>query len=114
MILSGIAAHLAAAVVLSVTFLPTAPAAAQAPPPSNRPGGPGRGGPQVNSPEVSPERKVTFRIQAPKASDVTVRGDWMTGPAEKLAKDDNGVWSVTLGPLTPDYYSYAFNVDGVK
>ena len=75
---------------------------------------PRQGGPQVNSPEVSPERKVTFRIQAPKASEVTVRGDWMTGPAEKLTKDDNGVWSVNLGPLTPDFYSYAFSVDGVK
>ena len=108
---SGIGARLAAAVVLCVTFLPAAPAAAQAP--AAPPGGQRRGGPQVTSPEVSPDRKVTFRIQAPKASEVTVRGDWMTGPAEKLTKDDNGVWSVTLGPLTPDFYSYAFNVDGV-
>ena len=81
--------------------------AAQAPP--ARPGGPA-----VVSPEVAEDRKVTFRIQAPKASEVTVRGDWMTGPAEKLAKDDNGLWSVTVGPLAPDFYSYAFSIDGVK
>src|SRR5205085_1645618 len=31
-----------------------------------------------------------------------------------LIKDDKGVWSVTVGPLTPDLYSYAFTVDGVK
>ena len=24
------------------------------------------------------------------------------------------MWSVTVGPLVPDFYSYAFNVDGVK
>jgi len=70
--------------------------------------------PRVVSPQVHPDKKVTFRIRAPKASEVTVRGDWMTGPAEKLAKDDQGVWSVTVGPLAPDFYSYAFTVDGVR
>ena len=70
--------------------------------------------PRLVSPEVHPDKKVTFRIRAPKAGEVTLRGDWMTGPAEKLAKDDNGVWSVTVGPLTPDFYSYAFAVDGVR
>ncbi len=63
------------------------------------------------SPEVSADHKVTFRIQAPKATAVTVQGDW---GSEKLVKDDNGLWSVTVGPLTPDYYSYTFTVDGVK
>jgi enterochelin esterase family protein len=70
--------------------------------------------PPLVSPEVHPDKKVTFRISAPKAAEVTVRGDWMTGAPEKLTKDDKGVWSVTLGPLTPDYYSYAFTVDGVR
>src|SRR5207249_7699023 len=64
--------------------------------------------PPVVSPEVHPDKKVTFRIRAPKAGEVTVRGDWMTGAPEKLDKDDKGVWSVTVGPLTPDFYSYAF------
>src|SRR5262245_42265933 len=64
------------------------------------------------SPEIQTDRKVTFRISAPKATTVTVRGDWMTGPAAKLTRDDNGVWSVTVGPLTPDFYCYAFTVDG--
>jgi hypothetical protein len=27
--------------------------------------------------------------------------------------DANGVWSVTLGPLEPEIYSYGFNVDGM-
>ena len=29
------------------------------------------------STDVAPDRKVTFRIYAPKASEVGVRGDWM-------------------------------------
>jgi enterochelin esterase-like enzyme len=70
--------------------------------------------PRVVSPEIHPDRKVTFRINAPKATEVTVRGDWMTGPAEKLAKDEKGTWSLTVGPLPPDFYSYAFTVDGVR
>jgi enterochelin esterase family protein len=35
-------------------------------------------------------------------------------PLGKLTKDDLGVWSITVGPLPPDLYSYAFNVDGVR
>jgi enterochelin esterase family protein len=66
------------------------------------------------SPEVHPDKKVTLRIYAPKASEVTLRGDWMTGQPAKLEKDDKGVWSTTVGPLTPDFYSYAFTMDGVR
>jgi enterochelin esterase family protein len=58
---------------------------------------------------------VTFRIYAPKAAEVALRGDWMEGPGTvKLEKDDKGVWSATVGPLTPDFYSYSFIVDGVR
>jgi enterochelin esterase family protein len=66
------------------------------------------------SPEVLPDHRVTFRIYAPKASAVTVGGDWATSGPAKLEKDDKGVWSATAGPLVPDFYSYSFNVDGVK
>jgi len=71
------------------------------------------------SPEVLSDNRITFRIYAPKATEVAVRGDWMETPAalmngEKLAKDDIGVWSITLGPLKPDVYRYSFLVDGVK
>ncbi len=41
-----------------------------------------------------------------------MRGMLING--EKLAKDDEGVWSITVGPLTPDVYRYSFSVDGVK
>lgn len=89
-----------------MVFAPPAPA--QAPPAAGR-------RQQVTSPEILPDRKVTFRIAAPKASEVSLRGDWMEGGAvEALTKGDEGVWSVTVGPLRPDFYSYAFSVDGVK
>src|SRR5262245_32353772 len=63
------------------------------------------------SPEAHADNRVTFRIYAPKASEVTLRGDWMETPAPvKLEKDDQGVWSATVGALAPDFYSYYFAV----
>jgi enterochelin esterase-like enzyme len=67
------------------------------------------------SPEVHADNRVTFRIYAPKASEVTLRGDWMETPAPvKLEKDEKGVWAATVSPLPPDFYSYSFSVDGVR
>ena len=66
---------------------------------------------------MSGDHRVTFRIYAPKASEVTVSGDWMEGSgagAQRLEKDDKGVWSATVGPLVPDFYSYTLTVDDVK
>jgi enterochelin esterase family protein len=71
----------------------------------------------LKSPEVSTDHRVTFRIYAPKATEVTVSGDWITqgrGTGGKLEKDEVGVWSLTVGPLVPDFYSYFFTVDGVR
>jgi enterochelin esterase-like enzyme len=71
----------------------------------------------LKSTEVSPDRKVTFRIYAPKADEVTIAGDWIAqglGEGGKLTKDDKGVWSINVGPLPADFYSYSFQVDGVR
>jgi enterochelin esterase family protein len=66
------------------------------------------------SPEVHPDKRVTFRVAAPKASDVTFFGDWMkTGTSEKMSRAEDGVWSITLGPLPPSIYLYSFTVDGI-
>lgn len=73
------------------------------------------GGPRVISPEVHDDRTVTFRILAPKASEVLVRGGWPEGGAGKaLMKGEEDVWSVTVGPLEPNLYEYSFSVDGLK
>src|SRR5437870_1186809 len=70
-----------------------------------------RGAPALRSPEILPDHRVTFRIAAPKASDVRITGD-LVSSAQALQKDEKGVWSITLGPLKPDLYSYRFSVDG--
>ena len=50
----------------------------------------------------------------PKASEVTLTGDWMpTGAKEAMTKGDGGVWSVTLGPLPAGPDIYNFTIDGV-
>jgi enterochelin esterase family protein len=73
------------------------------------------------SPEVHPDRTVTFRIQAPKASKVQIAGEWMSSnQAERtvngteMTKDDKGIWSATIGPLEANTYIYSFDVDGVN
>src|SRR4051812_37832435 len=66
----------------------------------------------LKSTEVADDHKVTFRIYAPKAGEVSVSGDF--GQGGNMEKDDQGVWSRTVGPLTPDFYSYTFHVDGVR
>lgn len=66
------------------------------------------------SPEVQADRRVTFRIRAPKASEVSLFGDWMIpGTQQTMARDEQGVWSATIGPLEPGLAIYAFTVDGV-
>ena len=67
----------------------------------------------MRSPEVSPDRRVTFRIAAPKAADVRVTCECFDGE-RPMQKDEKGVWSVTLGPFEPESYEYEFSVDGVQ
>jgi enterochelin esterase-like enzyme len=68
--------------------------------------------PAVVSPDVQPDGKVTFRFYDPGAKDVKVifEGDLKPLP---MTRDDAGLWSVTLGPLTPEIYGYIFVADGV-
>jgi enterochelin esterase-like enzyme len=67
--------------------------------------------PPLVSPEVRADRTVTFRLRAPKASEVTVSGEFGNRP---MTNDGAGLWSATLGPLEPDLYGYGFSVDGVR
>jgi enterochelin esterase family protein len=68
--------------------------------------------PPVTPPEVQADRRVTFRLRAPNAKEVTVTGGF--GAPKALQKDDQGLWSVTVGPLRPDLYGYSFTVDGLR
>jgi enterochelin esterase family protein len=67
----------------------------------------------VRSPEVSNDGRITFRLFAPSAQKVSVAGE-LDGQPHALTKGADGVWSVTVGPLPPDIYTYAFNVDGIS
>ena len=77
------------------------------------------GGTEIVSPEIHEDNTVTFRVQAPGAEEVKLRGDWM--PAEgwvpgsvALERDENGLWAYTTAVLEPELYGYAFLIDGVR
>ena len=105
-------ARLAGIVVLLAAFV--APAAA-----GLAPEGRGRGGqlgaPAVVSPEVSTDRRITFRINAPQAQAVRVSGGDIPGLGQNgvMTKGENGVWTFTSAAVPPGAYRYNINVDGV-
>ena len=81
----------------------------------------------VESPVVNADGTVTFNLYAPKAVKVEVTGDFL--PATKrevpgfgtieqpgvaqLTEGKDGVWSYTTAKLSPELYSYTFNIDGM-
>lgn len=97
---------------MAVTALaqPAATPAAQPVAPAGRGGGGGTN--NIVSPEVHPDRKVTFRMVAPNATKVSVTGQWDYATHD-MTKDERGVWSITLGPIEPSYWIYNFIMDGV-
>ena len=89
---------------------------AQAPTPGTPSGGRGgRGGAPPAQPayEVHSDHTVTFKLRAPDATDVKISGDF-TQTAQALTKAADGTWSLTVGPLRPALYNYAFTVNGVR
>lgn len=73
----------------------------------------------LNSPTVLPDGQVTFTLNAPQATSVLLNWQNIVGPSPAadpiaMTKDANGVWSVTIGPLAPNWYGYGFILDGVK
>jgi enterochelin esterase-like enzyme len=67
--------------------------------------------------QILSDDHVTFQLKAPKAANVELRGDWPGGlggsTTVPMVKADDGIWSVTVGPLTSDAWNYKFIVDGV-
>jgi enterochelin esterase-like enzyme len=68
--------------------------------------------PPFISPEVHSDNTVTFRFRAPNAKEVKLEREGAEPVA--MQKDDQGVWTVTTPPLTPDYYGYSILVDGER
>jgi enterochelin esterase-like enzyme len=63
-------------------------------------------------PEVHSDNSVTFRFRDPNAKEVSL--DLEGAKPVPMQKDDQGIWSVTTPPLTPDFYGYMFVADGVS
>ena len=101
----------ATCIALLLVFAPRAGLAQDAS--AARTNAPPRFNPPVYSPDVHLDRTVTFRVRAPAAREVTVSGEWGS-EAKQLTRDDQGIWSVTVGPLEPNLYGYAFNIDGFR
>ncbi len=72
--------------------------------------------PRVKSPVVNADGTVTFNFYDPTAQQVSVVGDFAETQSRTLnmTKQDNGVWTVTTGPLAPELYSYSLTVDGQR
>ncbi len=70
-------------------------------------------GPLAFSPQVNPDKTVTFRYLAPSAKDVRLSAQFEKAPVA-MTKAANGMWSVTVGPVKPDIYPYNFIVDGIQ
>lgn len=63
--------------------------------------------------DVQADGRVTFRLKAPKAQEVKVQvGELKINKA--MEKGADGVWSLTIGPVEPGIYDYAFEVDGLR
>lgn len=102
---SVLQASVVMAVGLTGMAFAQAPAPVQAPAEGQRAGAPQ--GPRVVSPEILPDKKVTFRLLAPKAGTVVLNGNWEQGTNIAMNKDDQGLWSVTVGPLGEQLWGYS-------
>lgn len=84
-------------------------------------------GSKIVSPEINPDKTVTFRLFAPNAQKVEVTGDFMpmkrvegpegsySTPTSGELVNTDGLWQyTTTTPLSPELYSYSFIVDGVR
>jgi enterochelin esterase family protein len=76
--------------------------------------------PGAEFPAIHADLRVTFRLSAPTAQSVQLQ----PGPLGRgaygglgegtfdMALDDEGFWSVTIGPVVPGFHYYWFDVDG--
>jgi enterochelin esterase family protein len=110
---------MAAAFDLTLFAADQPPSAGQpgAPASPARPAGPRRASTPVTalvSPEVHVDRRVTLRFRAIEATAVQVTGEITQGKGpQPMIKDGEGLWTITLGPLPPEIWSYNFRVQGV-
>ena len=69
----------------------------------------------IISPQINSGNTVTFRLKAPAAKTVYVRGDWEVNKGiGEMQKDASGIWAYTTPNLPSDLYMYSFLVDSVR
>lgn len=70
----------------------------------------------LKSAEILPDNSVIFRLFAKNVTSVSVSGDWMPGMGTSvpMVKNDTSLWTLTVGPLKPELYSYTFIIDGIR
>jgi enterochelin esterase-like enzyme len=78
-----------------------------------------QGAPEIKSPEIAGDGRVTFRVLAPDAKEVKLSGEWIPGEgfipgSVSMTKGDKGVWSFTTDPMPSELYTYSFVVDGFR
>jgi len=69
----------------------------------------------IISPQVNADQTITFRLKAPNAVSVKIKGTWMkdNDPQVSMVKTDS-IWSYTTDKLQGDFYRYNFYIDGVE
>ena len=67
--------------------------------------------PEAQYPRVNEDLSATFRIYAPEVKDLRLD---ICGKKYPMAKDTDGVWTVTSDPLVVGFHYYFFLVDGVS
>jgi enterochelin esterase family protein len=69
----------------------------------------------IVSPQVNGDNSITFKVYAPLAKIVTIKGDWeANGGVGQMAKDTGGLWNFTTPSLPSDLYLYTFRIDSVQ
>lgn len=63
------------------------------------------------SPELLPDRRVTFSVTAPEAHEVSLTCECTPDPV-LMRKDGKGNWRVTIGPVEAGFYEYDIWIDG--
>lgn len=69
----------------------------------------------LKSTRISSDLKITFSVYAPMAQEVKLGGSDIPGLQvnNKMNKQENGVWTITVGPLEAGAYRYNFVIDKV-
>jgi len=76
-------------------------------------------GANVISPEVRDDGTVTFRVRAPRAQEVLLSSSTIAAAMGQgfrpgpFSKGEDGVWTLTIGPVPPNIYVYKLVIDGV-